>query len=79
MQTLYLNVENTVKIQLCACCIINILCKICLVFSLDLCKALKNVLVVFKESELGKLLTVLLEAFTDIFGKKVCKSGVGLE
>ena len=79
MQTLNLNIENAVNIELCACCLFNVFCKLLFIVTLNLAQFFKNALVVREYLELYKLGSILLEALSDTFGKQIGKLRVRLQ
>ena len=65
MQTLYLNIEYAVAVELCAGGIVYILSEFFFILEFYCCKLVKNFLVVSKLLEVFKLRSVLLEAVAD--------------
>ena len=78
MKSFYLNVKDRVSVENNAVLILYILCKTLLVVKLDLCKSVKNVLVVLEYSKLRKLSGILEEAVAYLLAKKICQTLVRL-
>ena len=78
MKSFYLNVEDRVSVENNAVLILYILCKTLFVVKLDLCKSVKNVLVVLEYSKLRKLSGILEEAVAYLLAKKICQTLVRL-
>lgn len=78
MKSFYLNVKDRVSVENNAVLILYILCKTLFVVKLDLCKSVKNVLVVLEYSKLGKLSGILEEAVAYLLAKKICQTLVRL-
>ena len=78
MKSFYLNVKDRVSVENNAVLILYILCKTLLVVKLDLCKSVKNVLVVLEYSKLRKLSSILEEAVAYLLAKKICQTLVRL-
>ena len=78
MKSFYLNVKDRVSVENNAILILYILCKTLLVVKLDLCKSVKNVLVVLEYSKLRKLSGILEEAVAYLLAKKICQTLVRL-
>ena len=78
MQSLYLNVKDRVSVENNAVLILYILCKTLLVVKLDLCKSVKNVLVILEYSKFRKLSSILEEAVAYLLAKKICQTLVRL-
>ncbi len=79
VQTLHLNVENAVYIQLYAGGFLNVLRKALLVAALYLSELFEDALVVREYLELYKLGSILFKPVADTLGKQVGKLRVGLE
>ena len=78
MKSFYLNVKYRVGVENNAVLILYILCKTLLVVKLDLCKSVKNVLIVLEYSKLRKLSSILEEAVAYLLAKKICQTLVRL-
>ena len=78
MKSFYLNVKDRISVENNAVLILYILCKTLLVVKLDLCKSVKNVLVVLEYSKLRKLSSILEEAVAYLLAKKICQTLVRL-
>ena len=78
MKSFYLNVKDRVSVENNTVLILYILCKTLLVVKLDLCKSVKNVLVVLEYSKLRKLSSILEEAVAYLLAKKICQTLVRL-
>ena len=65
VQTLYLNVKDAVCVKCYTEVGLYILCKALLIVKLDLAELVKDLLVVLKLVEVGKLGSVLLESVAD--------------
>ena len=78
MKSFYLNVKDRVSVENNAVLILYILCKTLLVVKLDLCKSVKNVLVVLEYSKLRKLSGILEEAVAYLLAKKICDT-IGMD
>ena len=78
VKSFYLNVKDRVSVENNAVLILYILCKTLLVVKLDLCKSVKNVLVVLEYSKLRKLSGILEEAVAYLLAKKICQTLVRL-
>ena len=78
MKSLYLNVKDRVSVENNAVLILYILCKTLFVVKLDLCKSVKNVLVILEYSKFRKLSSILEEAVAYLLAKKICQTLVRL-
>ena len=78
VETLYLNVENTVCIEDDARSALDVFCKGFLVFLLYCHELCEDFLVVLELAEILKLCAVLDELGTDGVLQQLCKSGIGL-
>ena len=78
VKSLYLNIEYAVRVYLkvkVAVCF-AVLEEVLLVFVLNLCKLVKNGLIVSEKAELFKLAAVLQEIIADFVSEKLCQTRI---
>ena len=78
VQTLYLYVEDAVRVQKDTALLFNILCEAFLVFLLDFPQLFQNSLVIFKDIELFQFAAVYQELVANLFPQQLGQTRIGL-